>query len=131
MYRRGAGVGRFAVVFAPISLAWNQWSRPPRSARPGRGADPVLRLLQMGVLSQLAVFTGEATAGDGLPSPSSTARTSSCSAGPGTRCAVRTTQPPVPRRRRTSPGRSSSSASRSWTGWAEPPRTPAPTRASR
>lgn len=60
-----AGVGRFAVVFGLIWLAWINGAVYHDLHGRAEGRTRSYVFLQMGVLALLAVFTGEATAGDG------------------------------------------------------------------
>jgi low temperature requirement protein LtrA len=60
-----AGVGRFAVVFGLIWLAWINGAVYHDLHGRAEGRTRTYVFLQMGVLALLAVFTGEATAGDG------------------------------------------------------------------
>jgi len=61
-----AAVGRFAVVFGLIWLAWINGAVYHDLHGRAEGRTRSYVFLQMGVLALLAVFTGEATAGDGL-----------------------------------------------------------------
>jgi low temperature requirement protein LtrA len=60
-----AGVGRFAVVFGLIWLAWINGAVYHDLHGRAEGRTRTYVFLQMGILALLAVFTGEATAGDG------------------------------------------------------------------
>ncbi len=60
-----AGAGRFAVVFGLIWLAWVNGAVYHDLHGRAEGRTRSYVFLQMGVLALLAVFTGEATAGDG------------------------------------------------------------------
>ena len=60
-----AGVGRFAVVFGLIWLAWINGAVYHDLHGRAEGRTRSYDFLQMGVLALLAVFTGQATAGDG------------------------------------------------------------------
>lgn len=60
-----AGVGRFAVVFGLIWLAWINGAVYHDLHGRAEGRTRTFVFLQMSVLALLAVFTGEATAGDG------------------------------------------------------------------
>ena len=60
-----AGVGRFAVVFGLIWLAWINGAVYHDLHGRAEGRTRSYVFLQMGVLALLAVFTGGATAGDG------------------------------------------------------------------
>jgi low temperature requirement protein LtrA len=60
-----AGVGRFAVVFGLIWLAWINGAVYHDLHGRSEGRTRSYVFLQMGVLALLAVFTGGATAGDG------------------------------------------------------------------
>jgi low temperature requirement protein LtrA len=60
-----AGMGRFAVVFGLIWLAWINGAVYHDLHGRAEGRTRSYVFLQMGVLGLLAVFTGEATAGDG------------------------------------------------------------------
>ena len=60
-----AGAGRFAVVFGLIWLAWINGAVYHDLHGRAEGRTRSYVFLQMGVLALLAVFTGEATAGDG------------------------------------------------------------------
>ena len=59
------GVGRFALVFGLIWLAWINGAVYHDLHGRAEGRTRSYVFLQMGVLALLAVFTGEATAGDG------------------------------------------------------------------
>jgi low temperature requirement protein LtrA len=60
-----AGVGRFAVVFGLIWLAWINGAVYHDLHGRAEGRTRTYVFLQMGILALLAVFTAEATAGDG------------------------------------------------------------------
>lgn len=62
-----AGAGRFAVVFGLIWLAWVNGAVYHDLHGRAEGRTRTYVFLQMGLLALLAVFTGEATAGDGPP----------------------------------------------------------------
>jgi low temperature requirement protein LtrA len=59
------GLGRFAVVFGLIWLAWINGAVYHDLHGRAEGRTRTYVFLQMGILALLAVFTGEATAGDG------------------------------------------------------------------
>lgn len=153
-----AGVGRFAVVFGLIWLAWINGAVYHDLHGRAEGRTRPYVFLQMGVLTLLAIFTARATGVDGPAFALVYSAYLFLSAGSGTRCAARTTRRSVRRRRRTSraswsrppsselarccrPGpawrlgrwlsSAGSPASPSWTGAAGLPGTPASTRASR
>jgi hypothetical protein len=101
------GVGRFAVVFGLIWLAWINGALYHDLHGRAEGRTRSYVFLQMGVLALLAVFTSQATEATAPRSRWSTAATSSCSGGCGGPCAGVTTRRSVRLPRRTSAGSSS------------------------